>query len=98
MDFKRALDSIQHASSWLSLERKGISQNSIFLRMFRSNMYTQLKSCVKVKNGSARYFECYVGTRQGCISSPIMFSLFINELVSCLQHECDRDIFVTNQI
>ena len=50
------------------------------------------------KNGSARYFECYVGTRQGCISSPIMFSPFINELVSCLQHEYDGDIFVTNQI
>ena len=48
VEFKRAFDSIQHANIWHSLERKGVSQNSIFLRIFRS-MYSQLKSCVKIK-------------------------------------------------
>ena len=75
VDFKRAFDSIQHANLWHSLERKGISQNSKFLRMFRS-MYSQLKSCVKIENGLTRYFKCYVGTRQGCVSSPINFLTF----------------------
>ena len=46
VDFKRAFDSIQHANLWHSLERKGISQNSKFFRVFQS-MYSQLKSCVK---------------------------------------------------
>ena len=64
---------------WYSLERKGISQNSKFLKIFKS-MYSQLKSCVKIKNGLTRYFECHIGTRQGCVSSPIIFSLFINDL------------------
>ena len=49
VDFKRAFDSIQHANLWYSLERKGISQNSKFLKIFKS-MYSQLKSCVKIKN------------------------------------------------
>lgn len=32
-------------------------------------------------------FQCNVGTRQGCVSSPIIFSLFINDLVKYLKHK-----------
>ena len=32
------------------------------------------------------------------MSSPILFSLFINDLISYLRSQCDRGIFVTNQI
>ena len=39
-----------------------------------------------------------MGSRQGCVNSPIIFSLFINDLVSFLKAECDRGIFVTDQI
>ena len=45
-----------------------------------------------------KYFEYYIGTRQGCVSSPVIFSLFINDLVSYLKNECDRGVFVTDQI
>ena len=97
IDFKRAFDSIQHANLWDSLIRKGINHDCKFLTIFKS-MYSQLKSCVKVKNGLTQYFNCYIGTRQGCVSSPIIFSLFINDLVSYIKSECDRGIFVTEQI
>ena len=97
IDFKRAFDSIQHVNLWHSLIRKGINQDSKFLMIFKS-MYSQLKSCVKVKNGLTQFFNCYIGTRQGCVSSPIIFSLFINDLVSYLKSECDRGIFVSEQI
>ena len=39
-----------------------------------------------------------VGTRQSCIRSPIIFSLFINDLVAYLKSETDREIFVSNDI
>ena len=35
---------------------------------------------------------------KGCVSSPIIFSLFINDLTSYLKQERDRGIFVSNKI
>ena len=96
-DFFCIFVDFKHANLWYSLKMKGISQNSKFLKIFKS-MYSQLKSCVKIKNGLTIYFECHIGTRQGCVSSPIIFSLFINDLVSYLKQKCDRGIFVTHHI
>ena len=62
-------------------------------------MYSQLKSCVKVKKKRLKQFvDCHISTRQGCVSSPIIFSLFINDLVSYLKTECNRGIFITDQV
>ena len=61
-------------------------------------MYSQLKSCVKVNNSLTHFFECSIGTRQGCVSSPIIFSLFINDLVAYLRAECNSGIFISNDI
>ena len=97
IDFKRAFDSIKHTNLWNSLERKGVKQDGKFLMIFKS-MYSQLKSYVKVKNGLIQFFKCCIGTRQGCVSSHIMFSLFINDLISYIKSECNRGIFVTQQI
>ena len=61
-------------------------------------MYKQLKSCVKVNNSLTKFFKCSVGTRQGCVSSLIIFPLFINDLVVYLKSKTDPGIFVSNDI
>ena len=61
-------------------------------------MCQQLKSCVKVNEGLTEFFGCNIGTRQGYISSPIIFSLFINDLVSYLKSECENGVFISNEI
>ena len=58
------------------------------------SMYSKLKSCIKCKTGLTDYFNCTVGTRQGCVTSPIIFLLFINELINYLRNECDGGIFL----
>ena len=97
VDFRRAFDSIPHNKIWDSLQRKGLNENCKFLRIFQS-MYSQLKSCVKIDDSLTKFFECSIGTRQGCVSSPIIFSLFINDLVAYLRSETDHGIFVSNDI
>ena len=75
IDFYKAFDSCIHRNLWSSLTRKGIQEHSKFLKIFKS-MYCNLKSCVKVQNSLTEFFKCNIGTKQGCVSSPIIFSLF----------------------
>jgi hypothetical protein len=78
VDFSRAFDSIPHAHLWYRLINNGI--HSKMLHLLRS-MYAQLKSCVKTPQGLSYFFTCLIGTRQGCMISPFLFILYINELV-----------------
>ena len=43
-------------------------------------MYTSLKSRVRNCNNDSEYFKCTVGLRQCEVMTPIMFSMFINDL------------------
>ena len=45
-----------------------------------SSIYSNVKSYVKVNGKLSKSFGCSLGLRQGCVLSPILFSLFINDL------------------
>jgi len=57
-------------------------------------MNSQLSSCVKLPNGLTGYFDCNIGTKQGCVSSTIIFALYINDLVTHLKRHCGSGVFV----
>ena len=44
------------------------------------------------------YFHCNVGTRQGDVSSPLIFALFLNDLCTLLREQCDDVIFITTDL
>ena len=48
-------------------------------------MYQKVKSCVKSCNTYSEFFEYSIGLRQGEVISPIMFSLFIEDIELFLQ-------------
>lgn len=97
VDFKKAFDKICHVKLFQSLEQKGVDGK--FLRIL-SKMYANIKSCVKLSSvkQTTEYFHCNVGTRQGDISSPVIFSIFINDLCSLLREKCGSGIFIDNTI
>ena len=43
-------------------------------------MYSVVQSAVLVGNEQTEWFDLCTGVRQGCVMSPILFSLFINGL------------------
>ena len=47
--------------------------------------YSKFKSSVLTSGGITDYFDCSIGTRQGCILSPFLFSLNMNELLEMLK-------------
>ena len=48
------------------------------------NMYDGIKSCVSVNGVSSNYFYSNIGARQGEISSPFLFTIFLNDLETFL--------------
>ena len=58
--------------------------NVKILRVIR-NMYADLKSCVTLNNNTSSVFSCTSGVRLGDNLSPLLFSLYLNDLESYLQ-------------
>ena len=44
------------------------------------NMYSEIKSCVSAKNDISGFFISNIGVRQGVNLSPILFSIYLNDL------------------
>ena len=74
---------MQRNKLWPVLQRAGIKGN---LLKSNQSVYKSVKSCVRVNNSLTDFFDCPVGLRQGCMMSPVLFSLFINELVDLIEN------------
>jgi hypothetical protein len=81
IDFKKAFDSVWHTGLWIKLLSQGIKGKC--LQVLQS-MYNGIKSCVSVRNSQSDFFPCCIGVRQGEILSPVLFSLYINDIDSYL--------------
>ena len=64
------------------------------LKVIRS-MYEQLKAHVRTDNGFTEWFKCVIDTCQGCMLSPLLFVLYLNEFIELLRSEGCRGIFVS---
>ena len=79
IDFKKAFNSVNHSKLLDILQQEGISGK--FFNILKS-MYNSLQSCVRVDRNYSDFFSCRKGVRQGCVLSPTLFSIFINQLAS----------------
>ena len=82
---------MSHKLLWYKILKYGLSGN--ILTVLR-NMYTQFKSCVSTPVGLTDYFSCGVGTRQGCVLSPFLFVLYINELMENMKNMGCQGIYI----
>ena len=89
VDFQKALDSVHREKLWQVLKTVGIKGN--FIKVVKI-MYKCVQACVRVKNECTDYFECSVGLKQGCLLSPLIFSIFINELADHIQNSSIKGI------
>ena len=46
------------------------------------HIYDTVRTCVKSRCGLTDFFQCCQCLKQGCVMSPILFSLFINVLAN----------------
>ena len=79
VDYTKAFDSIWREALWHKLISNGI-QGKI-LNVIK-NLYAQIKSCVFLNGEKSEFFISTRGVRQGENLSPLLFSLFVNDIES----------------
>ena len=84
VDLKKAFDSVQRETLFKILLKTGI--NGKFINAIKA-IYTSVFSCVRVEELLTDSFSCPLGLRQGCILSPTLFSIFINEIALILDEK-----------
>ena len=77
IDFKKAYDTINRGILWKRLSDIGIGGKIV--NAIKS-LYSNVMSCVRVNGFKTDWFDVNCGLRQGCILSPLLFNLFINDL------------------
>lgn len=81
IDFKAAFDHVNREALIYKLSRFGISFK--FLHIIKS-LYKDTKSAVWDGSEVSEEFATLSGLKQGCIISPTLFNLFINDIVDIL--------------
>ena len=77
VDFSKAFDSVWRVGLWRKLLQNDVKGD--FVRIIY-NMYDDIKSCISVNNESSGFFINNCGVRQGDNLSPVLFSVFLNDL------------------
>ena len=86
LTIKKAFDSVNRVCLWQKL-----INNNIDGKMFKiiHNFIANVKSCVRIGNSKSMSFSSNIGVRQGENLSPVLFSLFLNDLTELISHAYD---------
>ena len=77
VDMRKAFDSIYRNGLWFKLYKCGIRGK--MLNIMKS-MYCNIKSCVQHLGNKSIFFDSLIGLKQGEVLSPLLFSLFVEDL------------------
>lgn len=95
IDYRRAFDSINRNKLWACLCRKGLSRK--MLKILKS-MYENVLCCVRAGQDYTEFFGSPIGLKQGCLLSPKIFALFVNEVAEELKRDGRHGITLSNLI
>ena len=94
IDYEKCFDKIDRSYLWQKLLSQNISCK--FVKAIKS-MYATVKLCIKYNNNFSQFFDSHIGLKQGDPSSPILFMLFVNDMIDTINSNIN-DIFTTNEI
>lgn len=86
IDFKKAYDTVNRDLLLQRLKHLGI--NGIFLKNIES-MYEKTMYSIKINKGYLDAIDSNLGLKQGCPLSPMLFNLYIDDIDSIFQENCD---------
>ena len=96
IDFKKAFDRVWHGGLWHALRSFGIEHEEGFVQIMKS-LYSSASSAVLLNNKVSNYFRTTVVVRQGCLLSPILFNLYLENMRETL-HNFESTISIGGRI
>ena len=88
---KKAFDSIWHNGLLYKLQQNNISGR--FYALIK-NIYSKSNCFIKLGTEKTKTFQYSRGDRQGCIPSPLLFNLFLDDLPNSLSTAHQTDPFI----
>ena len=85
IDFEKAYDNIWREGLYYKLLKSGINTNMV--NIIR-NMYTNTQQGLKINQSLTNSFQSYRGLRQGCVLSPLLFNVFVDDLPHIFDISC----------
>ena len=81
IDVKKAYDSVWRTGLWKRLWDEGIKGK--FWRIIK-NFYRKTECKIRLGSTLTEKFETKIGVKQGGVISPILFSIYFNELIKII--------------
>ena len=85
IDYKQAFDSVDRGVLWAALAQYGVDTHLI--SMVRA-LYENTGSRVQANGTLSHRFESHSGVLQGCPLSPLLFNVFLDQVLRDLQRMC----------
>ena len=86
IDFRKAYDKVNRTLLFYKLQKLGI--NGLFYRNIRA-LYNSVSYLVKVRGGHLQPIFSALGLKQGCVLSPLLFNLYIDDIKYIFDETCD---------
>ena len=94
VDYEKAFDKVDRSLLWHKLLKEKVSSKLV---KAVCSMCAVVKSCIRYQSSTSRFFNSYIGLKQGDPSSPLMFMMFINDIVQNMHDNFD-EIFTVNEL
>jgi hypothetical protein len=82
LDVRKAYDTVFRDGLWSMMYESGIRGRMWYML---KGIYRDVRSAVLVNQGMTDDFPVQVGVRQGCVLSPLLYSIFINNIVEAVK-------------